>query len=147
MTRTKADAAINLARAQMRSFHQEWRKLEKDLDDARESLAKSAAAFVDILELFQDLQGALEQDQVDKTRAGDLMSGYLEEGWEQLHQAGIELIGEVGEPFDASRHRIVKSVHQPDAEDKSVVKVLNHGISCGSMPIRPAKVIIAKSEV
>ena len=59
----------------------------------------------------------------------------------ELEAAGLERVGDVGEPFDPNHHEAVGSLPAPSAEeDHTVGAVLQPGYKFSGALIRPARV-------
>ena len=133
--------SLRLARRFAKSTAGRSRELEGECEILAKGLEKVSLAYVETVAL---LEGFLESMPVGGTNEiGESLAIAIRRAWEQLEMSGIRLDGEVGEPFDASRHRAVKEVDVPGSEGL-VHKVLGRGVSFRDRRFRPADVLLGR---
>ena len=59
-----------------------------------------------------------------------------------LAELGLEPVGTVGEPFDATRHDAVYHEPDPQADSQQVAQVIRPGYRLGGRLLRPAEVVV-----
>ena len=128
-----------------------WKRTAADFDNFRKRALRERQEFVtlanerlvqDLLPILDDLERALEA-------AAQHQEAQLEEGVRLTHRAlaallernGVKEI-ETGAKFDPHVHEALLS--QPsDAEEGSVIEVVQKGYKLGDKVIRPARVVVA----
>lgn len=104
--------------------------LAKALDSGRQLGAKAAG-------------GPLESE------FGGFLTGIemtLREMVQVFSRAGAELVGEVGEPFDPSRHEAVTQMPVPAEKANTVLAVVQKGCLLGGRCVKPAQVVVGRAD-
>lgn len=63
-----------------------------------------------------------------------------------LEKFNVQQVNPVGEPFDPQLHEAMSMVPSPDAEPNSVIAVMQKGYTLNDRLVRPAMVMVAKSD-
>jgi molecular chaperone GrpE len=63
-----------------------------------------------------------------------------------LNRFGVEEINALSEPFDPNKHEAVMETNQTEHPPGSVVQVLENGYMLHDRLLRPARVVVAKSQ-
>ncbi len=102
-----------------------------------------ADVVTNILDALDDLGRVLDVDPA-QAKAGDVIKGVelVERKLvRELESAGLERVGEVGEPFDPNHHEAIGSLPaESEDQDHTVGAVLQWGYRFGGALIRPARV-------
>lgn len=102
-----------------------------------------ADVVANILDALDDFGRALDVD-VAAVSASDLLDGLQlveRKLVKELERAGLERVGDVGEPFDPNHHEAVASLPaSAEDQDHTVGAVLQTGYRFGGALLRPAKV-------
>jgi molecular chaperone GrpE len=64
-----------------------------------------------------------------------------------LAREGVRRVGAIGDQFDPQLHHAVGVHHTPDVPDQTIVDVVRSGFALGERVIRPAEVIVARTDV
>ena len=131
---------------------EQYLRLAADHDNFRKRIAKErsetwtraqADVVSGILDALDDL-GRVAHLDPGKTTARDLLTGVEmveRKILKELEGAGLERVGNVGEPFDPHRHEAVATVPAPSADqDHVVAAVFQPGYRFGGALLRPARV-------
>ncbi|KMY66145.1 hypothetical protein AAU61_19295 [Desulfocarbo indianensis] len=101
----------------------------------------------DLLPVMDNLERALEHA-VEEGGAEEGMVKGLEltsqELWKVLQRHGVERIDALGEPFDPELHEAMMQQEDPDADDNTVIGVLQKGYLLNGRLLRPSMVIVSK---
>ncbi len=128
-----------------------WKRAAADFDNYRKRVARERAELVtlanerlvkELLPILDDLERAL-------VAASEHEEAQLEDGVRLVHRALAELLGrhgvqeiETAGKFDPHVHEALLS--QPsDAEEGSVIDVVQKGYTLGDRVVRPARVVVA----
>ncbi len=128
-----------------------WKRTAADFDNYRKRVARERAELVtlanerlvkELLPILDDLERAL-------VAASEHEEAQLEDGVRLVHRALAELLGrhgvqeiETAGKFDPHVHEALLS--QPsDAEEGSVIDVVQKGYTLGDRVVRPARVVVA----
>lgn len=112
-------------------------------DSGREAAAEKEAFIRDLLPVLDNLERALAAAPAIASEA--LYQGVtltLQQLGELLARHGIEVVEDVGLPFDAHRHEAAMLRHDLSKPDHSVLEVIQRGYCRGEHVFRPAKVIV-----
>ncbi|GAB4258816.1 MAG: nucleotide exchange factor GrpE [Methylomicrobium sp.] len=123
------------------------RRTQKDLENAHkfalENFAKELLTVVDSLEL--GLQAATgDSPEVQKFREGTELT--LKQFEAVFAKFNIEAVNPLGQPFDPELHQAMAMQPSADAEPNSVLNVFQKGYILNGRLLRPAMVVVAKSE-
>ncbi|MBI4499803.1 MAG: nucleotide exchange factor GrpE [Gemmatimonadetes bacterium] len=137
---------------EMAQAKEQYLRLAADHDNFRKRIAKErsetwtraqADVVSSILDALDDL-GRVAHLDLGQTTAQDLLTGVeLVERkiLKELEGAGLERVGNVGEPFDPHRHEAVSTVPAPAPDkDHLVSAVFQPGYRFGGALLRPARV-------
>lgn len=134
------EEALKRERADFINYRQRLGKeMEKVVQQAKSSLLLDAT---ELAEAFLSTDKGLEAHKDFKSLVGAYrilraQFGALLKRWE------IEVIGEVGEPFDALRHEALSRVEDPSVSSPVVREVVRPGFGLPGLVIRPARVVVA----
>ena len=145
------EARLTAAEAERDEFFDRLQRATADFDNYRKRAARDQAAFAEraterlvteLLPVLDALEGALEA-------AGDHEEEKLEEGVRLVHRQLADALGKQGVAeietdgkFNPHVHEAVLS--QPsEAEEGSIVNVLQKGYRLGEKVVRPARVAVA----
>jgi molecular chaperone GrpE len=112
--------------------------------DSEQRAAVEKESFIrDLLPVLDNLERALACGQSvspEQLRQGVEMT--LQQLSKLLQGHGIEVVEDVGKPFDPHRHEAVSLRHDPSHPEHTVVEVIERGYRRGDQLFRPAKVIV-----
>jgi len=101
----------------------------------------------ELLQVMDNLERALEHA-VEEGGAESAMIKGLEltsqELWKLMERHGVERIEALGEPFDPELHEAMMQQEDPDADDNTVIGVLQKGYLLNGRLLRPSMVIVSK---
>jgi molecular chaperone GrpE len=146
----EGDLADELARAQ--DLH---RRALADLDNYRKRSTRDAfqrtedarAAVVgDWLEALDSVERALRTAEPESALFQGLHA-VLDQMDAILAREGVRRVGAIGDQFDPQLHHAVGVHHTPDVPDQTIVDVVRSGFALGERVIRPAEVIVARTDV
>ena len=123
--------------------------------DREEALKYSASNFArDILSVADNLRRAIESIPEGEDPDGESLVGFIEgialterELLSTLDRHGIQKIDPTGEKFDPQFHEAMFEIPTSDAENGTVLQVMEVGYVIHDRLLRPARVGIAKAEV
>ncbi|HLV76760.1 MAG TPA: nucleotide exchange factor GrpE [Marinobacter sp.] len=135
------------AQAEMQNVR---RRAEIDVEKAHKFALEKFVK--ELLPVVDSLEKAVESTEGHED-AGELVAS-IREGVEMtlglflssLKKFNVEQLSPVGEPFDPQQHEAMSMVPAPDAEPNSVVAVVQKGYLLNGRVVRPAMVVVAKSE-
>lgn len=143
------------AEQQVASIKEQWLRERAELDNQRKRLSRDleqARRFAnervlsDLLPVMDSLEAGLGVENADATK---LREG-LELTFKQLLKAtgdhGLEMLDPTGQAFDPERHQAISLVDAPGAAPGSVVQVFQKGWALNGRLLRPAMVVVAKSD-
>jgi len=100
-----------------------------------------------LLPVVDDLDLAIAHGQESDNEMAQGLVAIREKLLSTFFREGIELIDpQIGEPFDHETQNAMQMIPDPDLPDQSVAQVFQKGYRRGSRVIRPAMVIVARSE-
>jgi molecular chaperone GrpE len=149
MTATEETATAEKAVAEMRD---RWQRAEAELDNTRKRYdrqladqwrAERARVAAEWLPVLDNLERALGHAGADPRAIVDGIAAVRDQALSVLERLGFTRLGEVGEPFDPSRHEAAQVVDAPGAEPGTVVAVLRPGYEAADGLLRPAVVAVA----
>jgi molecular chaperone GrpE len=130
----------------------QYLRLAADMDNFRRRTAKErtetwaraqADVVANVLDALDDL-GRVAHLDPSRTNSQDILVGVEmveRKLLKELEGAGLERVGNVGEPFDPNRHEAVSTVAAPTREqDHTVAAVFQPGYRFGGALLRPARV-------
>ncbi|HVE62457.1 MAG TPA: nucleotide exchange factor GrpE [Mycobacteriales bacterium] len=126
--------------ADLQRVKAEFDNYRKRVERDRLAVVEQAAARVvaELLPVLDDVELARQHGEVDggfKAVTDSLIS--------TLSRMGLERFGEVGEPFDPTRHEAVLHSQSPDVDGPTCVEVMRPGYTFAGRLLRPAVVAVA----
>jgi len=112
-------------------------------DSAQQAAAEKDAFIRDLLPILDNLERALACEQ--STSSAPLHQGVtmtLQQMGQLLHRHGIEVVEDLGQPFDPRLHEAVSVRHDPGQPDRIILEVTQRGYCRGDTVFRPAKVVV-----
>ena len=110
-------------------------------DDETKRLLRAVGRTIDTF----DRQTSAETADIDKLRAA--VRSTMDDLGQSFGAIGeCELIGRIGEIADPETHRVITTLHHPDAAEDTVVEVVQRGIRYRGELLHPASVIIVERE-
>jgi molecular chaperone GrpE len=105
----------------------------------------------ELLEVVDNLHRAIEASagQPDKAETDGLVSGVVATDQllaKLLRRFGVEPINALNAPFDPAKHEAVMEVDAAGKSPRSVVEVLEDGYMLNDRLLRPARVVVTKSQ-
>jgi molecular chaperone GrpE len=141
---TQQDEVLRV-RAEMQNLR---RRTEKDVEKAHkfalERFATELLSVIDNLERALEAVGDREQPAVKPICEGIelTLKGFMD----VLRKFNIEQIDPQGVPFDPQQHEAMTTQPNPDVEANTVLAVMQKGYSLHGRVIRPARVVVSRSE-
>ncbi len=143
-----ADLKDKLLRA-LADMENQRRRSQKDLEEARKYSAMNFAR--DILSVADNFRRAIESvPEIDEASVSGFVEGLSlteKELFSTLERHGIERIEPLEEKFDPQLHEAMYEIPTEDAENGTIVQVVEAGYLIHGRLLRAAKVGIAKSPV
>jgi molecular chaperone GrpE len=112
-------------------------------DSVQQAAVEKEAFIRDLLPIQDNLERALAYGKsvsLESLHQGVEMT--LQQLGQLLQRHGIEVVEDVGRPFDPHRHEAVSVGHDPGQPDHVVLEVTQRGYCCGDKVFRPATVIV-----
>lgn len=140
---------------ELAQWEDRWRRTAADLDNLRKRYAKDvdreraserakvAGAWLPILDNLE-LALAHANSETDPLVAG--VRAIREQAVQVLEQLGYSRQAEVGVPFSPEMHEVVSVVDTPDSAPGTVIEVLRPGYGENGNQLRPAAVIVSRSQ-
>lgn len=152
---------VETLKAQVQEFQEQMLRSQAEMQNVRrraEIDVEKAHKFAlekfvkELLPVADSLEKAVESTEGHED-SGELVAS-IREGVEMtlnlfmssLKKFNVEQLNPVGEPFDPQQHEAMSMVPAPDAEPNSVVAVVQKGYLLNGRVVRPAMVMVAKSE-
>ena len=102
-----------------------------------------ADAVAKMLPVYDNLERALQQETADAAfKKGVEMT--MNELVKILTGLGVEIFGQVGDPFDPNLHNAVMHIESDELEENVIAQVFQKGYKLGDKVIRHATVIVAE---
>ena len=101
----------------------------------------------DLLPVMDNLERALEHAVEESGNDTPMVKGLeltIQELWKVLERHGVERVEALGQPFDPELHEAMMQQEDPDAEENTVIGVLQKGYRLQGRLLRPAMVIVSK---
>ena len=119
------------------------RRAQQDIANAHKyAIEKFAGELVAVKDSLEAALGATENATVENYKSGVELT--LKQLVSAFEKSGLAEINPVGEKFDPHRHQAIGMV-ESDQEPNTVVNVLQKGYVIGDRVLRPALVMVAKS--
>jgi molecular chaperone GrpE len=141
------------------AMREQFLRLSAELDNYRKRMTRqfeetkqqAAAELVSELLLGLDnLERALEAARQDTSSGGAKIAAGVAQVLRQLHaalaKAGVRAIQAQGQPFDPLQHEAVELVPVPPSQDGLVLEDLQRGYMLHHRLLRPAKVVVGKTQ-
>jgi len=99
--------------------------------------------------VIDNLERALASANADEGASSGISEGVeltLKSLLDVLTKFKVEQIDPHGEPFDPQNHQAMTMIENPDAEPNTVLNVMQKGYSLNGRLLRPAMVIVSKSQ-
>jgi molecular chaperone GrpE len=121
------------------------RRAQEDIDKARKFALEKFSG--ELLAVKDSLEAALivENATIDSFKSG--MELTLKQFVSVLEKFNVKEINPVGDKFDPHQHQAISSIESPDAEPNTVINVLQKGYTLNERVLRPALVVVSKSQV
>jgi molecular chaperone GrpE len=138
--------------AELERMEDRFKRAVADLDNFRKRSARELDRLVtergdallrDWLEVVDGIERALRQQPEGPLQEG--LRAVLDQMDAVLERQGVRRFGDVGEPFDPSRHEAIQVVETADAPDRTVLDVARSGYARGDRVLRPAQVVVARA--
>ena len=142
--KARADENHNKFLYAMADFENYKKRMQRDI--AEHANAGKRALLAKLLPVVDNLERALA---VEKSEGNGLREGLLGtlKGFEQvLASEGVRAYSVVGEPFDPKLAEAIGTRKADGVDDGTVVEQAERGYKIGEDILRPAKVIVAKSD-
>jgi molecular chaperone GrpE len=145
-------AAERDLQAELARMEDRFKRAAADLENYRKRSARELQrlvaergdqALLEWLEVVDGVERALRQKPENPLYEGLL--AVLEHMDAVLAREGVTRFGEVGEPFDPSRHEAVDVRETDDAPDRTIVEVVRSGYARGDRVLRPAEVVVGRA--
>jgi molecular chaperone GrpE len=140
-------------RAELARMEDRWRRALADFDNLRKRVAREsagqrederAAVAARWLPVLDNLELALQHAAADPASIVSGVRAVHEQALGILADLGFPRRSDVNEPFDPSRHEVVATMPDAEAEPGTVLQVVRPGYGSDERPLRPAAVIVAK---
>tara|TARA_B100001989_G_scaffold235870_1_gene197416 strand:+ start:432 stop:1040 length:609 start_codon:yes stop_codon:yes gene_type:complete len=122
------------------------RRAQRDVENAHKFAVEKLLS--DLLPVIDSLEKAVEAakttENPDSMAEGIRLS--LKLFVSTLEKAGIAIVDPLGEPFDPQLHEAMAMVPNPDAEQNSVMDVMQRGYTLNGRLVRAAKVVVVKGD-
>jgi len=151
VTQEEAPAEVNPFEEKYNSEHDSYLRLAADYDNFRKRTIKEkeqsygngkADAVEKILPVYDNLERALAQDTTDEAyKKGVEMT--MTQLVSILNGLGVEIFGNVGDPFDPNIHNAVMHTEDADAAENTITQVFQKGFKIGDKVVRFAMVQVA----
>ncbi|HEU4426635.1 MAG TPA: nucleotide exchange factor GrpE [Pilimelia sp.] len=152
--RAEADPADEL-RAQLADLEHRYRLALADFDNFRKRMARDAErqraeerarVAAQWLPVLDNLDRALEHAESDPGAIVEGIRAVRDEAVALLARLGFPRRSDVGEPFDPARHEAVATVPDAGGRAGTVVHVVRPGYGDDERQLRPAAVVVARSD-
>ncbi|MGD8176046.1 nucleotide exchange factor GrpE [Marinimicrobium sp. ARAG 43.8] len=123
------------------------RRAEQDVEKAHKFGQEKLLQ--DLLPVVDNLERALTSLDADNPDHKAVMEGIQlthKSFIDALSRYQVEVVNPVGEPFDPELHQAMSMVESPDAEPNTVIEVFQKGYTLHGRLVRPAMVVVSKSQ-
>jgi molecular chaperone GrpE len=103
----------------------------------------------DIVPVADNLERALDTVDKEDEKQKAIIEGVeltLKSLLDVLERHGVMQLSPAGEPFDPQLHEAIAMVPNPEMEPNSVMEVMQKGYVLNGRVVRPARVVVVKSE-
>jgi molecular chaperone GrpE len=137
------EAKVAEVTADLQRVHAEYANYRKRVERDRELVRDTAvaAALAELLPVLDDIGRAREHGELDG--AFKAVGESLES---TLTRLGLERFGDVGDPFDPTRHEALTHEHRDDVDEPVCIAVYQPGYTYGGRVVRPARVGVAEPD-
>ena len=138
------EAKVAEVTADLQRVHAEYANYRKRVERDRELVRDLAVAatFAELLPVLDDIGRAREHGELDG--AFKAVGEALET---TLTRLGLERFGDVGDPFDPTRHEALTHEHRDDVDEPVCIAVYQPGYTYGGRVVRPARVGVAEPDL
>jgi molecular chaperone GrpE len=152
-TQSVVEERLEELESSLHEAEENWRRAAADLDNLRKRLARDvgqaksqerARVASMTLPVLDNLDLALEHARDDDSPIVEGVRVIRDQLLAVLEGLGYRQYGEVGVPFDPTRHEVVSVVENPDVGPGTVVAVVRPGYGEGPNQLRPASVVVAR---
>lgn len=123
------------------------RRAEQDVERAHKFGVEKFVA--DMLPVADNLQRAIEASTTEGVEMASVTEGVeltLKSLMDAFARHKVEQVSPEGEPFNPDYHQAMTAVPQPDVEPNTVINVYQCGYTLNGRLVRPAMVVVSKSE-
>jgi molecular chaperone GrpE len=137
------EAKVAEVTADLQRVHAEYANYRKRVERDRELVRDTAVAtaLAELLPVLDDIGRAREHGELDG--AFKAVGEALET---TLTRLGLERFGDVGDPFDPTRHEALTHEHRDDVDQTVCIAVYQPGYTYGGRVVRPARVGVAEPD-
>lgn len=123
------------------------RRAEQDVEKAHKyALEKFVSDLLPVADNMERAIGAATAEGADLNSVVEGVELTLKSLFDAFKRHNVEMLDPKGEPFDPQVHQAMTMVPQPEAEPNSVLDVFQKGYTLNGRLVRPAMVVVAKSE-
>lgn len=149
------EAQLADAEQQLAVLKEQWLRERAEMENQRKRMARDleqARRFAnervlsDLLPVIDSLQAGLGVADADAARLREGMELTLKQLLKATGDHGLEMLDPAGQAFDPEHHQAMSMVEAPGAAPGSVVQVYQKGFVLNGRLLRPAMVVVAKSE-
>lgn len=150
---TEENQAARDAAAELAVMEDRYKRALADLDNYRKRAARETerrvvdareAQLREWLEVVDSVERALTMDLESPAIEG--LRAVLDQIESVLARQGVQRVGAVGERFDPERHEAVGVRQTDETPDRTVLHVGRSGFAIDDRVVRPAEVIVSRSE-
>ena len=123
------------------------RRAEQDVEKARKFALERFAG--ELLPVVDNLERAVEAASGDEEVVKPIAEGVeltLKSFLDALAKFHVEVVDPQGEPFDPNVHQAMSMVENNDVEPNTVIAVMQKGYTLNGRLVRPAMVMVSKSD-
>lgn len=123
------------------------RRTERDISNAHKYAIEKFVG--ELLPIVDSLELCVINETSDHKAVSSVVEGVnmtLKMFYTAMEKFGIQQINPVGEPYDPEYQQAISVAVDPDLEPNTVVKVLQKGYTLNSRLVRPALVVVSKTE-
>ena len=123
------------------------RRAEQDVEKARKFALERFAG--ELLPVVDNLERAVEAASGDEDVVKPIAEGVeltLKSFLDALAKFHVEVVDPQGEPFDPNVHQAMSMVENNDVEPNTVIAVMQKGYTLNGRLVRPAMVMVSKSD-
>jgi len=123
------------------------RRAERDVENAHKyALDKFVADLVSVVDNLERATAVIDPEVKEMTALGEGVQLTLKSFLDVLKRFNVEQVDPKGEPFDPDRHQAMTMVPNPELAPNTVMEVFQKGYLLNGRLVRPAMVVVSKSE-